>query len=121
LTKLGGVEGDAARLRTQRYVLLAAHAAVVGAFLLLCAAARPWEPTVDANIGGGLVMLVLQVAGLPWTLIVYPWTLLVVAFGGAAPPQPGVVAVDVVGALLNVFIHAAWVWRKNTRASQAAH
>jgi len=91
--------------------VLAAHAAIVAVLVLGVLAARPWQPSVDANIGGDIAMLFLRVAGLPWTVFV-------AAFGGAAKAHPGAVAIENIGALLNVVIHAVWVLWKNVRESE---
>ena len=111
LTGLGGAQAASSRLRSQRYTVLAAHAAIVAVLVLGVLAARPWQPSVDANIGGDIAMLFLRVAGLPWTVFVP-------AFGGAAKAHPGAVAIENIGALLNVVIHAVWVLWKNVRESE---
>jgi hypothetical protein len=78
--------------------VLRVHAIVVAAFLVLYVLATALHTGPDANIGAGLVGLVLLVLGLPWTI---PY------LAGDPGPGGGIGLVLRLGpAVINVALHA---------------
>lgn len=85
-------------------LLLTAHAAVVCAALAF-AALMEWQPTPDANIGWGIVMLGVSALGLPWS------ALHLAGWVGPDITPVGQVALLASMAVLNLGLHgAAWAW-----------
>jgi hypothetical protein len=75
----------------KRNVPLAVHACVV-ALLIGVFAVMAAQPVIGANIGAGLVLLVIMALGLPWSL---PFWV-----------DPGNVLLQIAPAVLNVVVHA---------------
>ncbi len=95
-------------MRALRHPAVLTHAAVLAVLVLLFVLAEGLHDTPDANIGAGLVGLVIGVLGLPWSLVYFVWT-------GTADESPGWAFVIIcAAALLNLLIHAA-LWHRHLR------